>query len=330
LGDNSSIEWTDATWNPVVGCRKVSAGCDHCYAERLVNGRMRNRYPAGFDTVVLHHDRLEQPLRWRRPRKVFVNSLSDVFEEQVPDAFIVQLFAVMAIAERHTFQVLTKRPGRTVSLLNGRCDCRGGHAPGIHFRSQVQYQTHLLGREINLMERWPLPNVWLGTSVENQRWADVRIPKLLEAPAAVRFLSCEPLLGPIDISPWLPCHCPEGPASMPAGCAECAHPANARPSPSDATPIDWVIVGGESGPGARPMHPDWARSLRDQCVAAHVPFLFKQWGEHRWVASARYDAETRCRVDGPSVPERVGKSAAGRELEGRNWDQFPTPSEAWS
>jgi len=239
---STAIEWTDETWNPVTGCTKVSPGCDHCYAERITN---RFGGPGAFDTVVLHPERLGKPLRWRKSRMVFVNSMSDLFHDDVPDEFIGRVWQVMGAASMHTFQVLTKRPGRMASLLNERI------------------LTH-----IPVLPNWPLPNVWLGTSVEDQKWADIRIPKLLDAPAAVRFLSCEPLLGPVDLRIY--------PGSW----------------------VDWVIVGGESGPGARPMHPDWARSLRDQCVAAEVPFFFKQWGG------------------------RIPK-AGGRELDGRTWDAMP-------
>jgi protein gp37 len=230
MADKSAIEWTDATWNPVTGCTKVSPGCDHCYAERVTE---RWQGKGSFNRVVLHEDRLSKPLKWRKPRRVFVNSMSDLFHDDVPDAYIAEVFSVMARAPQHTFQVLTKRHGRMRSLLN-----RGS------FRDNLA----------TWCRPWPLPNVWLGVSVEDQKWADVRVPALLDTPAAVRFLSCEPLLGPVWLKAfWLQPTFP-GPR------------------------INWVIVGGESGPGARPMHADWARSLRDRCVAAGVPFFFKQTG----------------------------------------------------
>lgn len=270
-------------------------------------------------------ERLEDPLRWRRPRMVFVNSMSDLFHADVPDKFIAQVFTVMALAPRHTFQVLTKRPGRMASMLRPRA---GGPFDGLPVtysdfsdlvaRSALHHckTTGLKpdwpeapdGSGLPYLE-WPLPNVWLGTSVETQKWADVRMPKLLETPAAVRFLSCEPLLGPIDLY---------GSAVAPLQ----------RIVPSDADegtgPIDWIIVGGESGPGARPMHPDWARSLRDQCVAAGVPFFFKQWGA--WVpggpGTGLWNLATGEQI--LDVPMRhVGKKAAGRELDGRTWEEFP-------
>lgn len=293
---STGIEWTDETWNPVTGCTKVSPGCDHCYAERITN---RFGGPGAFDTVVLHPERLDRPLHWRTPRRVFVNSMSDLFHDAVPDEFIAQVFEVMAMAgdeHGHTFQVLTKRPGRMASWM----------------------RRHL-GEDQNWARNAP-SNVWLGTSIETQKWVDVRLPKLLETPAAMRFLSCEPLLGPLDLSgwldkPWCPTH------DFPGGfCIEDC---------GDRRRLDWVIVGGESGPKARPMHPDWARSLRDQCVAAGVPFFFKQWGE--WLpdipsSDFRYgtggDRENHW-DDGEWTSFRVGKKRAGRELDGRTWDEMP-------
>jgi protein gp37 len=251
----TKIEWTDETWNPVTGCTKVSPGCDHCYAERIVE---RFKGKGAFENVTLNEERLDAPLRWRKPRRVFVNSMSDLFHDSVPDEYIAKVFAVMALSPRHTFQVLTKRHARMRSLL-------GAHG----FWAQVGLAALDL-REIWLpaagvsLDAHALPNVWLGVSVEDQKWADIRVPALLDTPAAVRFLSCEPLLGPVDIlHPYLvpgpDCACERG------------------GSVCDPT-IDWVIAGGESGPGARPMHPDWARSLRDQCLAAGVPYFFKQTG----------------------------------------------------
>lgn len=229
--DNTRIEWTDRTLELVSGCTKVSTGCKNCYAERLANGRLRRFYPDGFSVVRTHPDRLEQPLHWQKPRRVFVCSRSDLFHKAVPDKFIGQAFEVMAQASRHTFQVLTKRPQRMLAFLKGEhavVACKG--------------------------ERWYwgpdffADNIWLGVSVENQEAADERIPLLLDTPAAVRFVSAEPLLEPLilkDID-W---HLRE---------------------------LDWVIVGAESGLGARPMDEDWVRSIRDQCVRAKVPFFYKQ------------------------------------------------------
>lgn len=226
----TGIEWTDATWNPTTGCDRVSSGCDNCYALALAK-RLKamgsNRYTndgnprtsgPGF-ALTLHMDKLEEPFSWRRPRRVFVNSMSDLFHAKVPGDFIHAVFDVMAALPQHHFQILTKRPRRMLTVVR---------------------------KWYELNETNPLVNVWLGTSVEDQTWADRRIPLLVEVPSAVRFLSCEPLLGPITI------HSLEG--------------------------ITWVIVGGESGARARPMDASWVRNLRDQCVAQQVPFFFKQWG----------------------------------------------------
>lgn len=318
MGDRTGIEWTEATWNPVTGCTKVSPGCDHCYAEGIAHRFAGTKaYPNGFE-VTLRPERLDQPLRWRRPRRIFVNSMSDLFHKDVPDEYIAKVFAVMAAAPRHTFQILTKRHGRMRSLLSGdRWLLQVGDAGEA---------MGLLDHRALIEGTWPLPNVWCGVSVEDQRWADIRIPALLETPAAVRFISAEPLLGPVQlqhewlapraIACWAPGHEPstEDRAAL-AQVLRAALRQLDRKDPSDPAPtfLDWVIVGGESGPGARAMHPDWARTLRDQCQAAGVPFLFKQWGE--------YAVEHESSIGG--AMKRVGKKAAGRELDGRTWDEYP-------
>ena len=263
MSDKSAIEWTDATWNPVTGCTKVSPGCDHCYAETFAErfrGVPGHHFERGFD-VTLRPERLDQPLRWRRPRRIFVNSMSDLFHDDVPDSFIATVFDVMRSAPQHTFQVLTKRHGRMRSLLRKWTPITG--TPPWVFTGP-----------------WPLPNVWLGVSVEDQHWADIRIPALLQTPAAIRWISAEPLLGPVTFR-W---------ASW--------EPVRDRDHLDGLRRLDWVVVGGESGRGARPMDPEWARSLRDQCQQAGVPFLFKQWGG-------------------------TNKKATGRELDGRTWDEYP-------
>lgn len=252
MSDKTGIEWTDATWNPVTGCTKVSAGCDNCYAETIAHRFTGSKaYPNGFQ-VTLRPERLDQPLRWKRPRRIFVNSMSDLFHDDVPTDFIAKVFAIMALAPKHTFQILTKRHARMRSVLSSD-----------YFRTEVYGHAAWWADHLNLtlpQPHWPLPNVWLGVSTESQQWADIRIPALLATPAAVRFISAEPLLGPIEADRYL----------------------IDLPEDEDGAPylggIDWVIVGGESGPGARPMHPEWARSLRNQCTAAGVPFLFKQAG----------------------------------------------------
>jgi len=245
VSDVSAIEWTDATWNPVTGCSKVSPGCAHCYIERQTPMRVAGRkFVRGAIPIQLHPERLDWPLRKRAPLRIFVNSMSDLFHEDVPDEFIAEVFYVMEEADQHTFQVLTKRPERmqvfTQWFYKQRHEARAGWVVNDGAT--------------------PLPNVWLGVSVENQRWADERIPLLLRTPAARRFISAEPLLGPVDLSRWFGCKDPS----------------------CDCKPwLDWVIVGGESGPKHRPMDLAWPRSLRDQCAAAGVAYFFKQRGGTR-------------------------------------------------
>lgn len=326
MADKTGIEWTDATWNPVTGCTEVSPGCDHCYAKTFAErwrGTPGHHFEHGFD-VVLRPERLDQPLRWQKPRRIFVNSMSDLFHDEIPNDFIAQVFAVMAMAGQHTFQLLTKRHGRMRSLLNDE-----------DFQVRVGQMRYRLGDDGDFEDGswgWPLPNVWLGVSVENQRWADIRIPALLDTPAAVRFLSCEPLLGPVDLTTTL-------------GFAHTAH------GLAYVEGVDWVIVGGESGRGARPMHPDWPRSLRDQCQTADIAFHFKQWGE--WAPAGYENGTHLLQTDGRYITResgtsqdpyghgsgtqdlvdrghpgwvrirRPGKKWAGRQLDGRTWDDFP-------
>jgi len=240
MAQRSAIEWTEATWNPVTGCTKVSPGCAHCYAETFAErfrGVPGHPYEQGFD-LQLRPERLGQPLAWRQPRMIFVNSMSDLFHEDIPEEYIRDVFKVMRRAHWHTFQVLTKRSQELAGL-----------APRLP---------------------WPR-NVWMGVSVENQRWTS-RIDDLRRVAAKVRFLSCEPLLGPLKL---------------------------------DLRGIHWVIVGGESGPRARRMNPDWVRDIRKQCAGAGVAFFFKQWGAHN------------------EAGERVGKGKAGRLLDGRVWGGMP-------
>lgn len=362
MGDKTEIEWCDSTWNPVTGCDKVSPGCTNCYAESVAHRFAGTKaYPDGF-AVTLRPERLDQPLRWKRPRRIFVNSMSDLFHDQVPDAYIGSVFDVMARAEHHTFQVLTKRHGRMRSLLR-RWEQEGAEAVA---RGELHPNYgHAAWRRHDMAwvtpRRWPLPNVWLGVSAEDQQRADLRIPALLDTPAAVRFVSAEPLLGPIKFEfehHFEPTH------SNCSGLVSPAHEPACGREPGPHWGIDWVIVGGESGPGARPMHPDWARSLRDQCTEAGAAFLFKQWGE--WVEDVTlrpaepqfgiqepyrllnvppdHKDRKRCALhlsggtamtpDNPFNPfraghpgwtaiRRVGKKVAGRELDGRTWDEFP-------
>lgn len=331
MSDRTKIEWTrsddgtpGATWNPVTGCTKLSPaspGCQNCYASTFAErfrGAPGHYFERGFD-VQLRPEKLDQPIRWRKPRRIFVNSMSDLFHDDVPTDFIAKVFAIMALAPQHTFQLLTKRHGRMGALLrDGEFQQQVYDAWG-----QLEMPKGRPSMEDWPWSGWPLPKVWLGVSAEDQKRADLRIAALLDTPAAARFVSAEPLLGAINLpSHWL-------------------HPVMRTPSPENNAIgrrigkahgvgfIDWVIVGGESGPGARPMHPDWARSLRDQCVAAGVPFLFKQWGETVPLgqmtdeARRRWDDHHGCDVYPEESLWRLGKKRAGRELDGRTWDQYP-------
>lgn len=260
MGD-THIAWTNKTWNPITGCTKVSQGCKHCYAETIANRMWATQYKPNadgtarrFTDVRLHPDRLEMPLHWRKPAMVFVNSMSDLFHEDVPDEFILQVFSVMESCPQHIFQVLTKRPERMVDVLGGTSGAGLG-AP-------------------------PLPNVWLGVSVEDQANADLRIPLLLQTPAAVRFLSCEPLLEALDLSVAIY----EGNGGYSYNTLTGEHWPYTL-APEYGPKIDWVIVGGESGTAARPFVLDWGRSILEQCQAAGVPCFIKQLGARPCVIS---------------------------------------------
>lgn len=332
----SKIEWTDRTWNPVRGCSLVSAGCKNCYAMKQAHRfsgqgqpymgltKMTSHGPVWTGTVALVEPALNEPAHWKKPARVFVNSMSDLFHDNVTDDFIAQVWKRMAWNQRHTFQVLTKRPARMLDWLSQH------GTDSVFFGEEAEYQESLESHG------WPVRNVWLGVSVEDQETARERIPILLHTPAAVRWLSCEPLLGPIDLSPWLEL----GGLDTDRGLS----------NPG----IDWVVCGGESGPGARPMHPEWARSLRDQCKAAGVPFFFKQWGDwgdgdsiestglakHGWWEDDRLDGgATRHEWPGPTINGieicsqrptvyHVGKKAAGRFLDGITHDAYPQPKQA--
>lgn len=350
MSNSTTIEWTDSTWNPVTGCTKVTPGCDNCYAETFAEcwrGTAGHHFEGGFD-LTLRPNALTMPLRWRKPRKVFVNSMSDLFHKDVPDEYIAKVFAVMALTPQHTYQVLTKRHGRMRSLLNSsdfRTACETAQAVLVNDDATPMSRYE---REQKTSQWWsdfakPLRNVWLGVSVEDQKRADLRIPALLDTASAVRFLSCEPLLGPIDlIGPdhenherdW------DGADYICLDCSTDDQTVAWRIADKTLPGIDWVIAGGESGPGARPMSPDWARSLRDQCTAADVPFLFKQWGAYQptdWMVIGR-PGDPRNVLVGDPIDDlghrwemrRVGKKAAGRHLDGRTWDQFPSTTGAAS
>lgn len=268
----TKIQWTEKTWNPVRGCVKISPGCKHCYASTFAErfrGVAGHPYEQGFD-LRLVPDKLRDPLGWKKPAMVFVNSMSDLFQIGVPFEFVDQVFAVMAITPEHTYQVLTKRPERMRQYLEH-------YPPKTVLVPPVDKRIAAAASEITdspcaagLVEDqgWPLPNVWLGVSVENQKYADERIPLLLETPAAVRFLSVEPLLESVDISPFI----------------------GYREHVDFKQGADWVIVGGESGPGARPFNLNWAEGLREQCRAADVAFFMKQIGSRPvWDGKKRSD-----------------------------------------
>lgn len=302
----SNIEWTDTTWNPVAGCAKVSAGCKHCYAETMAarhvlmttaQGRTspylpvvdaeRRRWRGNFITLP---ERLADPLSWRKPRRVFVNSMSDLFGEDVPFEFIAAVFGVMA-ATSHTYQVLTKRPQRmveffawmTATAARASIDGRLVDLATIQALIQLRHDRHVGEISFGGVERWPLPNVWLGVSTEDQATADERIPLLLEVPAAVRFISAEPLLGPITLFAECMDHVPraEGHMFAPAPGMRRRHSGwsgDVLFEASDEVALDWVIVGGESGPGARVCKVSWVRDLVRQCSEAGVPVFVKQLG----------------------------------------------------
>ena len=261
----TSIEWTEETWNPVTGCTKVSPGCQHCYAERFserFRGVPGHPYETGFD-VTLRPERLAKPLGWKKPRRVFVNSMSDLFHEDVPDEFIDRVFAVMSMAHWHTFQVLTKRAVRMRDYLASRSkNVKYWEKPA----QELDYPF------IRLLQ-FPFQNIWLGVSVEDQKRADERIPLLLETPAAVRFVSAEPLLGPINFDST---H-----ESDPCSSNFLSGIEGERIYDGKKCALDWVIVGGESGPGARPMDPEWARFIREQCHASRIPFFMKQMAKKK-------------------------------------------------
>jgi protein gp37 len=357
MADKTSIEWTDATWNPIVGCSILSPGCAGCYAMGMaarieamtaaLRAQGKNGAPQYDGTtkkvkgkaiwtgkLALAGDSiLAEPLSWRQPRRVFVNSMGDLFHEDVPDEWIDRVFAVMALAPQHTFQVLTKRAARMQEYANGiqskipflgrmpleRIHLEAaGHMEGDGGFMDVLKQ-HGNIYSLYLDTPWPLPNVWLGVSAERQQEADERIPELLATPAAIRFVSAEPLLGPIDFTSICTGHyfidalrgrkyhdAPEGVHSATEECAK----------------LDQIIVGGESGRDARPMHPDWARWIRNDCAAASTAFFFKQWG--RWSPDRPEDglwSDFRPSVEPVMFP--IGKKASGRLLDGVEHSEFP-------
>lgn len=364
MADKSAIEWTDATWTPIraryleiqndgsgkerIGwhCEHASEGCRNCYAEgfnrRLGTGldfkpgelfrEEKRGYNNGEVKLFLDEEMLTAPLRWKKPRMIFVCSMTDLFADFVPDEWIDKVFAIMALSTQHTFQVLTKRAKRMRAYLSNPaavrriytlvCDMTVDLEPGVVLIAAPEHEQHAPPGPRVYLDQWPLPNVWLGVSAERQQEADTRIPDLLATQAAVRFVSAEPLLGPINI-------------------VDAIWAGDDAPSSHLFETIDWIIVGGESGRGARAMHPAWARSIRDQCQAAGVAFFFKQWGEWRpstpELAAGNPRSGWRCLAAHPHVPrahelypeagaefiEHVGKKAAGRLLDGIEHNAMP-------
>lgn len=381
MADRTAIEWTDMTWNPIAGCTRVSEGCRHCYAERLaarglpgfeglahfVDRQDGTKEARWTGSIVVHEHLIDLPLRRKKPRKIFVNSMSDLFHDAVSDDVIDRIFAVMALAPRHTFQILTKRPERMRKYLekisaHADRDRKNGLPAGWQTRLALANKPGSLPitradvfRHLGVSCKfdydpptpaWPLPNVWLGVSVEDQVTADVRIPYLLQTNAAMRFISYEPALGMIDLTNLAD----DGWSAINALKPYTVDQAKEDWGESfdeecglerDQPALDLVIMGGESGPHARPMHPDWARKTRDQCAGAGVPFFFKQWGE--WAPSSEEEARGnphsgwRCLAGHPHVAraeelypengaafvERKGKRAAGCLLDGIEHNGMP-------
>jgi len=311
MGRETGIEWTDSTWNPIRGCSRVSEGCRNCYAESVAARFSGAGAPyeglAKFVVVAdgvearwtnevrLIEKHLEDPIRWKKPARIFVNSMSDLFHPGVKDEWLGRIFDVMARAPQHIYQILTKRPERMLDVL---------YAAGDSEVATSFTQTY--------SQPWPPPNWWFGVSVENQETANARIPILAKCPAAVRFVSYEPAIGPLDL-------------------------AIAAGDPVSMAAIDWFICGGESGSRARPMHPQWARAVRDLCVDLGIPFFFKQWGEwvdpsqnlcalhtagvHEYISDQREHSKNCPNEE--TLLVRIGKKIAGSTLDGRDWKEFP-------
>jgi protein gp37 len=336
MSGRTTIEWTEYQWNPVRGCRRVSEGCRNCYAERMAirsakpgqphHGLVvstKKKGPQWTGKVALAERALLKPLSWRDPRRVFVNSMSDLFYEAMDPHWVAKVFAVMAICSDHTFQILTKRAANMHRMLTG------DH--GRAFRELVANYVDEIGSKVSpcvghlsdelrsFGDGWPLKNVWLGVSAEDQTAADERIPLLLQTPAAIRWVSAEPLLGPITLRTWIYDGYNDG---------------------KHAPGLKWIVAGGESGPGARPMHPDWPRALRNECTRNGVAFFFKQWGH--WIEGAsdrnlkkdvmvgQMGHVLRFPFKGANLENQdyvrmtaVGKKLAGRELDSMLHDEYP-------
>lgn len=305
MSQNSSIEWTDATWNPVRGCVKVSPGCANCYAETFAErfrGVKGHPYEQGFD-LRLVPDKLTEPLSWKKPRRVFVNSMSDLFQDGVSDEYIDQVFAVMAVTPQHAYQVLTKRAERMRDyMIRVERDIRLPSNPFPRWRSDAEEILNARKDYTTQVNAdCPLPNVWLGVSVENQHFADERIPLLLQTPATVRFISAEPLLESVDLFAFIKTPIRD----------ECLAILNHIDSNDKSTAgLDWVIIGGESGHGARPFDLAWARSIVGQCKAAGVQVFVKQLGTNPVVSDATCSLERAIREGGYTLKSRKGGDMA--------------------
>lgn len=293
---NTKIEWTEKTWNPITGCAKISEGCQNCYAERM-SKRLGGR--CGYDKdnpfkVTFHPDRLDEPLHWKKPSKIFVCSMGDLFHDDVPESWIFSVYTIMEKCPQHTFMILTKRINRAAYVMR-----------------------KFEGRS------WPLPNLWLGVTAENQKRADERIPILLQIPAAKRFVSIEPMLGAVSLNQI------ERPdkherETFYYDSALTGFKAHKCGGWYSKEKLNWVICGGETGPKARPMHPDWVRSLRDQCQEAGTPFFFKSWGD--WLPAHVLEPHTAIKFDGKIgryAMKKVGQKHSGRLLDGVEWNEYP-------
>jgi len=329
----SKIEWLrddvghqGSTWNPITGCtHSGSPGCDNCYAKRMAQ-RLKGRYGYPEDDpfrVTFHPDKLGQPLKWKKSRKIFVVSMGDLFHEDVKFEWTAAIFGIMAFCQNHTFIVLTKRPERMLEFFTRFHD--GDYARNLQWWKNEACQHLPENESVGICKRseptnLPLPNVIGMVTTENQKHADIRIPLLLQSPFIIRGISVEPMIGPVDLGKYLP--------------QLVYNPGCKTPMIETFMVLGWVICGGESGAGARPMHPDWVRSLKDQCISAGVPFFFKQWGawtgEEGWYLQDKFGANHRSMIvdrdsnDSVGVSMgRIGKKKTGRLLDGKEWNQFP-------
>ena len=306
---STKIEWCEESWNPITGCSPVSEGCEHCYAKRMAQ-RLKGRHGYPEDDpfrVTFHPDRLKQPFTWKKPRHIFVVSMGDLFHNDVDPVWIFRVFNIIGSCslQKHIFLLLTKRPETMKAAIEAYCKIVREFRQNSNMNPDFEFYD----------------NVWLGVTAENQQRADECLPILLQIPAAKHFVSIEPMLGPVDL------HIRDTQADI---IWRRTHGGSYQ-----REFLDWVILGGESGPGARPMHPDWARSVRDQCQEARVPFFFKQWGE--WKPCESYgeavystgrkhcdSKSTDDLTDWSFIMNKVGKKAAGRLLEGQEWNERPT------